>query len=127
MAYFLFDSVGKPLTETNLYLYTGNNPVNYIDPEGLEERKAGGYVFRKYLNDHDPQHWHVFKDGKELGRFDIENKCSMDIKMKVKGPLRKALRRAGLVALLLSLDWSDLGNSIGDVLASPIGGESEAW
>ena len=26
------DSVGKPPTETNLYLYTGNNPVNRIDP-----------------------------------------------------------------------------------------------
>ena len=29
------DSVGKPLTETNLYLYTGNNPVNRKDPKGL--------------------------------------------------------------------------------------------
>jgi RHS repeat-associated protein len=29
------DSVGKPLGETNLYLYTANNPVNRKDPKGL--------------------------------------------------------------------------------------------
>jgi RHS repeat-associated protein len=28
-------SVGKPLPETNLYLYTGNNPINRTDPFGL--------------------------------------------------------------------------------------------
>ncbi|MBI4972504.1 MAG: hypothetical protein HZC16_01660, partial [Candidatus Omnitrophica bacterium] len=34
--YWEEDSVGKPLSpETNLYQYTGNNPVNYIDPLGL--------------------------------------------------------------------------------------------
>ncbi len=33
--YNYVDSVGKPLTETNLYLYTGNDPVNWIDPWGL--------------------------------------------------------------------------------------------
>jgi hypothetical protein len=32
--YSYTDSVGKPLTETNLYLYTGNNPVNRKDPSG---------------------------------------------------------------------------------------------
>lgn len=36
MNFFAYvDSVGKPLTETNAYLYTGSNPVNRIDPSGL--------------------------------------------------------------------------------------------
>jgi hypothetical protein len=39
------DSVGKPYWETNLYTYTGNNPVNGIDPWGLStltyDRQAG--------------------------------------------------------------------------------------
>jgi hypothetical protein len=29
------DSVGKPALETNLYTYTGNNPINFVDPFGL--------------------------------------------------------------------------------------------
>ncbi len=33
--YQYVDSVGKPINETNPYVYTGNNPVNRIDPLGL--------------------------------------------------------------------------------------------
>jgi RHS repeat-associated protein len=36
------DSVGKPL-ETNLYAYTGSNPVNFIDPLGLWSVTIEGY------------------------------------------------------------------------------------
>ncbi|MEW6118365.1 MAG: hypothetical protein AB1553_15935 [Nitrospirota bacterium] len=33
--YSYYDSVGKPPMETNLYMYTGNNPINRVDPLGL--------------------------------------------------------------------------------------------
>ncbi len=39
--YGYVDSVGKPMNETNLYLYTGDNPVNWTDPEGLFNYKPG--------------------------------------------------------------------------------------
>ena len=39
------DSVGKPSLETNLYLYTGDNPINRTDPLGLfwNGNAGGGY------------------------------------------------------------------------------------
>ncbi len=33
--YAYVDSVGKPPFDTNLYSYTSNNPVNFVDPLGL--------------------------------------------------------------------------------------------
>ena len=37
------DSVGKPLVETNLYTYTGNNPINWVDPIGLAPQIYGQF------------------------------------------------------------------------------------
>jgi RHS repeat-associated protein len=36
--YGYVDSVGKPYLDINLYTYASNNPVNWIDPEGLQSR-----------------------------------------------------------------------------------------
>ena len=61
----------------------------------MGEKKIGGFVFRIYKNDHRPYHVDVIRDGRDLGRFDIENQESMDERVKIQGQLRKALRRAG--------------------------------
>ncbi len=40
--------------------------------------KRGGYHFVIYLNDHQPLHLHVSKDGAELDRYDMVNHRFMD-------------------------------------------------
>ncbi len=34
--------------------------------------RRGGYVFITWLGDHDPWHVHVFKDGKEVLKWNLE-------------------------------------------------------
>lgn len=59
--------------------------------------KLGGYEFRLYEGDHPPLHLHVFKDGRQLDRFDLENQEFMDGTVgRHQGRVLKALRALGL-------------------------------
>ncbi len=60
--------------------------------------KSGGYIFRMYQNDHPPPHVHIFKDGKHLDRYDLENGRFMDGTIgRHRGRCLKAMRDAGLI------------------------------
>ena len=59
--------------------------------------KALGYVIRMYDTDHPPMHVHVFKDTREVARYDLENGEFMDGDPRHFGRIRKALRQAGLI------------------------------
>ena len=60
--------------------------------------KALGYVIRMYETDHPPRHVHVFKDRKQVARFDLENEEFMDGDSRHFGRIKKALRKAGLIS-----------------------------
>lgn len=34
--------------------------------------RRGGYVFITYKGDHDPRHVHIFRDGKEIAKWNLE-------------------------------------------------------
>ncbi len=58
-------------------------------------KKALGYIFVSYANDHGPLHVHVKKDGRELFRFDMENQKPMEKGVKISGKVKKALKQVG--------------------------------
>jgi len=51
-------------------------------------------VFRSYTGDHPPLHVHVFREGRELGRWDVEHQRLMDA-FALTRRLAQALREAG--------------------------------
>lgn len=51
-----------------------------------------------YETDHPPRHVHVFKDRKQVARFDLENEEFMDGDSRHFGRIKKALRKAGLIS-----------------------------
>jgi len=60
--------------------------------------KAGGYVIRMYERDHPPLHVHVFRDGREVARFDVENRRFMDgSDSRHAGRIERALEQVGLL------------------------------
>ena len=62
----------------------------------MGRKKVGGFVFEWYIGDHRPLHVHVFKDGLQLGRFNLESQRPMkDLKMTRQ--LQNALILAGFM------------------------------
>jgi hypothetical protein len=59
----------------------------------LGEKRVRGYVFRTYVGDHPPLHVHVFRKGRQLGRWDIEHQRPLD-DLVVNRRLLRALREA---------------------------------
>jgi hypothetical protein len=43
--------------------------------------RRGGYVFVTWKGDHDPRHVHVFRDGKEILKWNLESKVIMSGKL----------------------------------------------
>jgi hypothetical protein len=84
--YRRFTSPDKPFVDQypenpqswNLYAYTRNNPLAYIDAEGKETIKAvpgaSGYTYRPDLtNEFDNPNFHIFnRKGTEIGRMSVQ-------------------------------------------------------
>lgn len=72
--------------------------IKYDNILCVPEWKRGGYVIRLYLNDHPPLHVHVFKDGKLVARYDVENHVFLlGSEARHFGRIKKALRDAGVI------------------------------
>ena len=39
--------------------------------------RRGGYIFITWVGDHSPRHVHVYRDGKLVVKWDLENKMPM--------------------------------------------------
>jgi hypothetical protein len=62
----------------------------------LGEKRVGGFVFRWWAGDHAPQHVHVYRDGRFLGRWDLERQQPMDPFVPT-ARLTRALKAAGFM------------------------------
>jgi len=40
--------------------------------------RRGGYIFLTWIGDHSPRHVHVYRDGKLIVKWDLENKLPME-------------------------------------------------
>lgn len=109
----------------NLFVYANNNPVNWIDPEGLEVFDKGSYTFKKHPKDimHGGKHWHVHKrkGGKLLGRVSLEGKV---ITGKVPNKALKILAGLGkiggaVIGIVLELSLPAEAGDPSDMLSGP--------
>ena len=57
-------------------------------------KRAGGYIFKSWMGDHEPLHVHIWRGEAEIGRWDIEHQRPMD-DFRVERRLRNALRTLG--------------------------------
>ena len=53
----------------------------------MGKTKAGGYIFVTWIGDHGPRHMHVFKDGRFVAKWDLENG------VKLEGSASRRIRR----------------------------------
>jgi len=60
--------------------------------------KRGGYVFITWVGDHDPKHVHVFRDGKEVLKWNLEAQVVIEGKVtkKISNLIAELLREGKL-------------------------------
>ena len=61
--------------------------------------KAGGYVIRLYRHDHPPLHVNVFRDGRQVAKYDLQDRCFpwlADERQTAR--IKRALGQVGLIA-----------------------------
>jgi hypothetical protein len=62
----------------------------------MGKQRRGGYIFITWKGDHDPYHVHVFKDGKEIAKYNLEDNALMSGKINRKIlKLIKELKKEG--------------------------------
>lgn len=60
--------------------------------------KRGNYVFITYKGDHDSYHCHIFRDKKEIAKWDLERKRAMEGRVSGRQKrILEALQREGKV------------------------------
>lgn len=59
--------------------------------------KRDGYKVRLHKTDHPPVHVHVYKDGCEVAKFDLESQSFMSGDARHFGRVRKVLKDLGLI------------------------------
>jgi RHS repeat-associated protein len=116
----------------NLYGYTANDPINYVDPTGnvkIDDFTYNGRPVYRNAVDHDPPHVHVGSTGSRLKidyntgevYYKSKKKLVAQLSSKNLGKLRAALGRAGVIGLALGIIANPSDASAAILQASPAG------